>query len=456
MGIQLDWEIEAEHERVRGGEEDPEARRRRRRAMARLIGVIMGFTLVIGGLIGAAALRLRYVDWQIELLLRDTVDAEVAALRIGNQAAFIDGQRSATADWTQRQLATFEHYQGLKTQPNTALTGEILSATVEGQRGRVQVQEIIDGVPYAVAWFYWRYEDGWRHVPPDVTFWGEPGRVETPRVQVVYSQLDEAAARMGAERLTAWIDFACGSAALNCVSLPVITLDIVAQEGVRLDWKAGADWTLQLPSPYLNRVRLDMPFDPNRQLEVASIIAERLVDATTGNMEMQYPADAYYLRQGVISWLTGRFTGLQTNSFLVDSLAANGGESAVGNLTSALQADSSILVFAGVTGETIEDAGLDWRDYLTWRLRLESELMSQGAEGAFLALYDTGDSFVRDLANSRYAAGVAPDDWVVMSIQRATDTNGAWVLETVVQSEADGTQTDVLFRLVDGVWKRAS
>ena len=50
-------------------------------------------------------------------------------------------------------------------------------------RGRgCEVEEIIGGVPYGRVWFYWRYDDGWRHVPPDYTFWGDARTVEADGV----------------------------------------------------------------------------------------------------------------------------------------------------------------------------------------------------------------------------------------------------------------------------------
>jgi len=89
MGINMDWEIEAEQSRVSTTGEDKEAARRRRLARVRLLGFILILLLVAGAVVGAVALRLRQVDEQTEQALRATVDAEIAALRIGDRATFL-------------------------------------------------------------------------------------------------------------------------------------------------------------------------------------------------------------------------------------------------------------------------------------------------------------------------------------------------------------------------------
>jgi hypothetical protein len=454
MSIRLDWEIEAEQEHVRGGSEDPEAKRRRRAAQLRFWGMILFVLLIVGGLIGGIALRLRYVDWQIEQLLRDTVDAEVAYLRIGDQTAFLANQRSASSDWLISQLQMYEQYQTIKTDDDTQLTGQVLDVAVDGQRGRVQVQEIIDGTPYTVAWFYWRYEDGWRHVPQDTTFWGEVRTTQTPRVTAQYRSLDQPLAEMAAERITEWIDYACG--ALICGTIPTVTLEIAPRNDWSLGWAEAGSWTLRMPSPYLTRTRADVPFDPNRQLEAGTVIAERIVDTALANRQMEYPADAYYLRQAVVSWMVGRFVGIQTNSFLVDSFAQNYGNSQVGQLVAGMQPNSSIVLFSQIAGAPIESLNVDWRDYLTWRLRLEAVLVTARNEAEFAGLYDINDSTVGEMALSRFNNITVPTGWVVVSASRGMDGNQVPILRTVAQVDQAETTQEIIFRLVDGVWKRAS
>src|SRR5690606_4339781 len=115
MGIKLDWEIESEKSGAHTATEDPQVIRSRRRAQLRFV-VTFGLILAILGGIGAfLAWRLEEADSRIEQFLRDTVEAEVAALRIGDWNAFYNAQRSADPLWAEnRQRAFFEQYQTLK------------------------------------------------------------------------------------------------------------------------------------------------------------------------------------------------------------------------------------------------------------------------------------------------------------------------------------------------------
>lgn len=457
MGIQLDWQIDAEQEQVRQAGEDPNSARRRRRARLRVLLLMLLVITLFGAAAAGIVLRLRLVDEQIEKALRDTAEAEVAALRIGDAGAFLSIQRSATDDWLSSQQAAFDLYQNLKVNQNTRLTGRIIDAEVDGARGRAQIEEIIDGVPYVRVWFYWRYDDGWRHVPPDYTFWGALAAERLPGVTVRYRSVDVALARDVAAKLANWRQTGC--AALGCGELPAMTVDILPDEALALDWSAGDPWMLQFPSPYTDRARLDMPFDLNLQLQVATLLAERMVAEVSGNMQPAYPADAYYLRSAVGSWLVGKFVQIDTNSFLVSSLAQNYGESSVGVLLEALQPQSGADILAAVTGvPALEQANLDWRDFLTWRLVLENDLITRQDETSFLGLYDTRDEVVRQAAYQRYAAGPASEQRVVLSALPETDPDGSAVLRAVVQVDSGEAAWEevVRFRLVEGQWRRAN
>jgi hypothetical protein len=449
MGIRLDWEIEAEQEHHQHTE-DPETRGKRWRARLRFLLVLFVMLAVIGGAVGVFVVRLRQVEGQIEQLLRDTVTAEVAALRIGDRAAFLAMQRSATEDWTRQQDANFAKYQVLKQTQDLNLSGRIIDVKVDGTRARVRVEEIISGVPYGRVWFYWRYEDGWRHVPPDYTFWGDARTANAESVLVHYAEVDEAVAEALAGDVSDWLRSGCS--ALGCGSLSRLTVEIVPNPAQEIDWLPTDAWTLQVPSPSVNGARLDMPFDTDMQIRVASLLAERLV----GDFTPSYPADAYYLRQAIISWLVMRFAQVQTNSFLIKSLADNYGESAVGRLLHAMQPDSSVSIISSVTGTALDAATLDWRDFLTWRLVVENDLIAQQLQEHYLLLYDTTDASVRDQAYLRYGAGATPDDErrVVISAISERDGNNTPQLRAVVR--VNDQEEEVTFRLVDGVWKRAS
>ena len=460
MGIRLDWEIEAEREhRQQSAGEDPEQKRRRRKIRLRFLLALFILLALMGGAAAAVVFRLRQVDQLTQQVLLDTVAAEVAALRLGNREAFMNMQRSATTAWIQQQSDTFDQYQALKQNQNINLSGRIVDAQIDGSRGRVQVEEIIDGVPYGRAWFYWRYEDGWRHVPPDYTFWGEQRTLTEQGITVRYFAVDQAVAQALAPRVASWLQIGC--AAITCASAPQISVSIVPNAAQEAGWSLDDASVLLLPSPYISAARLDMPFDPALQIAAANRLAERFVSGFTP----EYPYDAYQLRQSIISWLVKRFAEIETNAFLISSLAANYGDAVVGRLLGAMQPNSSVSVLSQVIGAELSAANLDWRDFLTWRLTVEDELITRRDEANFLNLYDTSDSAVRDLAYTRYNSADPGEPRTVTSVMPQQSSAGVPELRALVEigvADAAGDasnpqpQEEIIFRLVNGDWKRAT
>jgi hypothetical protein len=462
MGIRLDWEVEAEKSGTHKATEDPNLARARRRAQIRFLitfGVVLS---ILAGIAWLISRRLEEADQRIEQFLRDTVDAEVAALRIGDWNAFAQAQRSADPAWLEtRQRGYFDTYQELKVERDVELTGTIRDVVIEGTRGRVLVEEIIDGVPYVQPWFYWRYEDGWRHVPPDYTFWGEVGQYNGTNVVVLYRSLDEPFAREMGLAVEKWVNSTCATV-LQCGDFPHITLSVLTDETMSEPrWSSEDEWRMEVPSPYLIRTRFDLPFSGDHQIRVADLLARRMVEQASADPTAPiYPTDAYYLRPSVVSWLVGRFVSLNTNALLMTSLAQNYGEERVGRLVQALRPDSSMAVFADVTGvANLGEANLDWRDFLTWRLTLENELYSTTDEAAYVALYTPQ---AEGLARERYAA-FAPDVTlprpIVTLAAVGVGSEGTPEIDATVEyTDEAGNTTEgrVLFRLIDNVWKRAN
>ncbi|MBI1278056.1 MAG: hypothetical protein GC179_08010 [Anaerolineaceae bacterium] len=454
MGLRYDWEIEAEKTQVQRGSEGRSFARKRRAARLRFLIFVLIVITIFASLGAFVVLRLDAVEKEIEQSLRSTVEAEVTALRLGDFASYSAIQRSASADWLRVQQQIFNQYQDLKMQQGVQLTGEISALQVDRTRARVNVQEIVNGVPYTRVWFYWHYEDGWHHVPPDYTFWGELEVRKVNNVTVRYQMVDNVFGQAVVERIAAWFETACSS--LNCGGLPDVTVEIIPDESLRTSWAAGNDWRLQIPSPYVRRARTDMPFDTSLQLEVALKIADRLVGQASNNIQPVYPTDATYLRQAISSWLVGQLVQVSTNSYLMDSLATNYGPKTVGQLASALKPDSSINMLVTITGKSLEETGLDWRDYLTWHLLVEDDLIQKRDETNFLGLYDTRDTVARELAYSRFNAALSTGKQVVTSVQTEVGTDGSVQLRAVVEvgEGSNVQQTNAVFRLADGVWKR--
>ena len=453
--IQLEWDIESK-QIEKSDSEDPKTKWARRRSLLRLFLLIF----IMLGLAFAALVfaenRLREVDEELDQLLRDTVRAEVAAVRIGDFNTFMNLQRSATDEWLNTQQATFQAYESLKVTSDLTLTGNVLASEIEEQRGRAIVEEIIDGVPYARVWFYWRYSDGWRHVPPDYTFWGEELEKESDSVLVRYRTVDETFAQSINDKVEEWLVSGCEI--LQCTEIPQVTIDILTDSPEPVMWINEASSQLLIQSPYVRGARADLPFDVPLQIQVATLLAERLINIKTNDMVMVYPLDVYQLRQSVISYLVEQFVQVETNSFLMESIANQYGVDKIGQLVSLFTPTSDMTIVQQVVPAPIGQANLDWRDLITWRLVTENDLIARRLEGEWLTLYDTSDESVRVAAYNRFNSNLPSEQQVAIEQQMQTGANGQPQLRVVVRVGAGNTFRDeiILFNLVNNIWKRAS
>ncbi|MEQ8673496.1 MAG: hypothetical protein RLP44_06035 [Aggregatilineales bacterium] len=467
MGIRFDWEIEAEQNTFVAGE-DPAAAKRRRGLRFRLLLMVALVFMIIGAIVVLIATRADQIQQEEENTLRATVDAEVAALRIGNRSEFLSVQRSATDVWLQTQDRTFDAYQQLKLESDIRLTGQVQDIEISERRGRVKVEEVIDGVPYQRMWFYWRYDPvlndqgveiepgGWFHVPPDYTFWGDTQLYEGEQVRISYREVDSALAQSMGAQLESWLTTACN--ALTCSEVPTLAVSIEVDDALSLRWAEENEWQLRLPSPYINRARTDMPFSPELRIEIAALLAERLVNTTTNNLQIQFASDADFLRQSVVSWLVGQFVQVNPETYLIASLATQYGAPVIGQMLTALAPESSIAILSTATGvESLAQLSVDWRDFLTWRLTLENQLIRAGDIDSLLRWYDVRDEAINTLVYDRYNQNIVIENPLVLLVQDAgVGADGSPQLLATVQSGAEGatTQQEVTFRLIDNVWKR--
>lgn len=457
MGIKLDWEIESG---VRSAGEDPEAARLRRRARLRLLLAVGSLLVAALCVVALVALRLRYVDEQVRQQLVSVVDAEVTTLRLGDLNAFLAFQHTDNPEWLVLQRQTFDEYQTLKLEQRIQLTGHVIDVAFDGdvRRARVLVEEISDGVPYTRVWFYYRFPDErWLHVEPDYTFWGGQQTYTGENLTIVYYDVDARLTAQMGPRLENWLRIACG--ALPCGGGVPLAVVIVPNPTLQAGWMIETPNALQLSSPYTTRARSDQPFDPDLQLQIANIVAQHLVASASNEMQPVYPADAYYLQQAVVSWLVGRFVEIQTNAYVISSLAALYGDISVGQLVQVMQPTSDARVLAqAVGGDSLAALNLDWRDFLTWRLVAEDSLIALRDQTNFLALYDTRDTNIVNAALARFDNPAPTENRVVTVAVPQTGVDGSPELLATVQvgtAEA-GRQELVLFRLVDGLWRRAS
>lgn len=454
MGIRLDWQIEAGQSHNPGQGVDKE--RSGRRWLLRLllgIAILLGFTCLGIFLVHQ---RLEQIAQRNEQLLRDTVQAEVAALRIGDLDSFLALQRSATDEWYLIQQRQFQSVAARKASQDVNFTGRIIDIEIDRQRARVQVEEIADRTPYVETWFYWHYEEGWRHVPPDFTFWGEERTKQADRYLLRYQAVDDLFARQLASGLDRWIGEACSVFA--CAGLPSITVDVLPMPGSSSRWNEEDAWHLIISSPYTDRARSDQPFTTNIQLEVAALFAERLVALYTPG-EFQPYEDAAFLRQALVAWLVGRFVQVDTQSYLLNSLVEHYGESSLQSLSILIQPGTGLGALAAITGTPqLDQTPLDWRDFFAWRLRAEMELIASADQTAYFSFYDQTDPALRAQAVARYNANAAPEEVGVTLVVPQASSDGRSIVRATIQQGRDGVYREdyVLFRFVDGVWLRAS
>jgi hypothetical protein len=458
MGVKLDWDIEAEKGKRKEHKEDFKERSARYLGLFRLLMIILFFLAILGGAAYAIIQRLEQVNSRIEQILSETVQAEIASLRVGDFDGFINIQRSASEDWLISQRQIYEDYQQLKSSSNIILSGQVISLEVDGQRGRIQVQEIIDGVPYLQTWFYWRYEEGWYHVPPDYTFWGEASRIESQYFVIRYQTVDELLAQSVANELESWLNDACSFFACN--NLPPITIDILPQALAEIQWAENEQniWQLIIPSPYLARAREDMPFDRQMQIDAATLLANRLLDFASNNVSVTYPSDAFYLRSGIVTWLVGRFVQINTESYLITSLSSNYNTNTISSLLAELQSTSTLEILNTVTAVPFTDANLDWRDFVLWRLNTEDELIQSGDEATWAQLYDFRDENLLSIARSRYNNNFTANERFVLEVNRVLASDGTVQLVARVQVTRgfESGEEIVVFSYFNGTWLRVN
>ncbi len=453
--IRLEWNVETQ-KIDKFDSEDPIAKRERRRRTLRLI-MLIGVVLAVLSF-GVLVVRQRLLDVQsqLEQLLRETVRAETAALRIGDINTFLAAQDSASDTWRQRQQSVFREYSELKARHDVELTGRVLELEIDGERGRVVVEEIINGVRYAQAWFYRNLGDGWRHVPPDFSFWSQERRLETDAISIIYYDLDERFAQAISEAVGGWLRRGCQI--LRCDAKPELSIVVVQDSAQPVSWASDGTATLLVLSPSGGRMSLDAPFDQNRRGLVAEALAEVLISLRTDGRQVIYPQDADYLRLSAAAYLVNQFLGAEGGDSLVDSLAYVYGEEKVAELVDQLAPGASMAMLQGIIGQALDEAPLDWRDFVKWRLNTEADLIESGAEGDLLNLYDTGDEDVWQAAHQRYRTKtvIRPRAVLDQALTRAPD--GSPQLRVTVIADVGGYDEEsvVLFKLVDGVWKRAN
>jgi hypothetical protein len=455
VGIRLDWQIEAERVHERSGE-DPTERRRRRSRRVQLLLFTIGLLIGIGGLIAVVMVRLNTVDTALRQTLIDAAQTEITTLRIGDYTGFIALQRSASDDWLRYQSNRYQAYQDLKNANQIAFGEGVIDATVDGQRGRVVVAESRSGVPYRTVWFYWRYTDGWHHVPSDFTFWGDPGEIVGEAVTVQHKGLDAELAQAMASQIDAWWQSGCTT--LGCGTLTPLVIRVLPDPTMQLGWDISTEpeqLTLIVPSPLANLEGTPAApvFPISLQDQIALRLAERQFALATRALTPLPTADAAWLKQAIIEWLAASYTGRVDAAQVgfIASLKANYGDPSVGLVARALTPTTDISVVSLVLNQPLATLTLDWRSFFQWRLNVEKALLADNRIDDFVALWDTGNP---DAQASLRARLQTPTQQAPQVLVAAISPGVDGVPLAIMQANLGDAQVIVTFRLVAGTWKR--
>ena len=471
MGIQLDWQVESERARQKATE-DPSAKRERRRQRRRLLVTMMIIAVILGGVILVAQWRIHQVDQRTEEDLRATVNVELTALRIGNRGNFISVQRSASQDWMDGQNSLFDEYQNFK-QNGWLETAEILDVSIDHNqpRARVLIEQVINTVPYRMVWFYWRYNDvdgeqnGWRHVPPDIEFWGEQQTIDKGNLRVTYFDLDEDLAQAIAPLTETWWNASCTT--IMCEDTPRLTISIVPESLAEPVWDQYNEFTLKIPSPLLSgRAPFDVLPSSPLQNTLAQMIAERAVAYQAGgDLSFVSPyEDIYWINDHAQAWLVNDLTGgTNADSTFFASIETMWGSQFPGQIIHNLSTDSKIGFLEFAFGTPVVDMpdeqlnAIDWTDFFHWRLRAEHTAHSADDEAAFRKFYDTLDGDIMAIATQNFSKR-DPNSPIprVVGVEIGRDEFGRRIANVAILPNPDNTtvQNTLVFRWVDSTWKR--
>jgi hypothetical protein len=454
VGIKLDWQVEADQAFRRAGE-DPAAHATRRTQRIRLVLFTLGIFIAASVVAGGIWLRLYTVDDQLRRDMIDTVQAEDATLRLGDYTQFIAIQRSADGSWLQQQGERFKRYQDLKSKSDLNLTGKVLDTEIDGSRGRALVEEILDGVEYHTVWFYWRFPDGWRHVPSDYTFWGAQSTLNGKSSSVSYSQVDAGLAQALSTRVDKW--WATGCSAIGCGVPPTLQVEIIPYQSDQPKWDPNSPNTLIIASPLAqgDRTIADPVISTTLEDAVAQALADHLLSIATNNLKPVQTADAAWLRASAVSWLAATFTGRgnPTPANFIQSVNEHYGAAGVSAVLHALTQSSDISIVGIALKQPIESLALDWRTFFQWRLDVEKTLLSRNDIADFQALWDSANPAALNQMRQRMARPTQ----ATPQVQTVAISPGAdGIPRAAVQVTADGQPATIIFRLDNGGWKRSA
>ena len=447
MGVELNWEIDAAEDQARQSEDRRRGRGRGRKPFLFLVLLLLLASVAAGAL----WLRLKEVEQQQERLLRATVEAEVAALRIGDLQAWLALQDSGDPNRQLEGSRDFDAWQQHKLDSINPPGGEILALALQGEHAWVQVQEYIGGEAWAHTWFYRLTDDGWRHVSGEAGWRGNAQSYRSDGLRIDYDDIDETLAQELAPALEEWLRQACDL--LECAPAPALSVHIQTRPG-EPRWSTDSSWLLLLPSPSSGLAPAAQILDDRLRGSLAQMLAGRLVGELAGQPDSGWTREARWLHSSAVSWLADRMLRPASGQRLLESMESVFGDGTVSRLILQLDPSASLHLVNDVAGaRALQQAGLDWSDLLAWQLGLENLYRQRNDLPAFLSLYDLQDPALEVLARARYAVGEFEGPVTVDSVAQVSATEATALLRAMTSGA--GGSVPVHFRLVEGRWFRA-
>ena len=397
--VKFDWEVESKYPSHNVGFDETPSSNGEASDASSFPFTLMLILLMLSGVVGFAMYRLEQVHQTIENRLHETVKAEVSFLRLGDRTQFLAVQRSASPSWVEAQTIRYEDYQYLKTQHLLNLNTEIISSTIDGSRARIQLTEQIDGQTYLQTWFYWNYQDGWRHVPIDYTFWGEPQTQTGEYITLLYSKLDHEVAtqlyrelEQGLARVCIWI--ACEP----------FVLRVVSREGIYVNWSEAIPNQLEVSSPYIERVDLQQPIPETLMNDITIQIAKRLAQANGAMLEVDALTDRAFIENQLIDYIQSHLFNRDSSGNLFADLNIVFENPRIQEvLVASSQSHLIPLLHELLTQPSPSDMPITWESYANWLLNVEYTYWTIGDVQGFNALY-LNDSVSQLVALTHYSA----------------------------------------------------
>lgn len=460
MSVGFDWDKEDENRRERQKTDEYllelKALKQRRTRMA-----ILGFLAIPALVIGLIYLRDQATSQAIHEAFQQTIDGEIRALRTGDKSTWL-GYQANVKPWSIVQWNTYGDYQSQRS--HVVPGNRIVDEQNDDLHGQVQLEELVDGAPYEVTWYYdYSEHDGWKHVAPPLSAFGAESQLSDDHFTIRYRNLDAAQVDAIKLELEGWWKTACQMTECGSGGPQPLTIRLATDPALQPGWSTDDPSLLNAPSPHLGRVPADNTLNPEYRAMLARLVGQYWarwaapVDAGA-TVEARWFQDelAAYLAHGM---------GVKENAPLLGRLAGTSGPKSVMALGRKLKGGEDLIpALRDVTGLEPLEEPFDWHVYLAAQLNAEASLAATGQAGTAARLYGDPDHLPTLLTQDGWQpadalAGAAPGSIQVGSVDQVGDLYWAQVTFGLAstsspQAEANSTQLAayVPFRIMGDRW----